>query len=297
MTCRFHRLALLPLLFITMAANEPAEVVARRGTIQLTTADIAAMLDNADPAVKAQALSSPSALADFVRERLLRRTLLTDAKAAKWDETPQVVARAEEARDAVIVQTFVAAQTQTNLPPPTEAEIKAAYEANKARFAVPKQYHVAQIAVLVPPGGSKQQDEQAKKQALELRQQVMKPKADFAEIARRNSQDKASAERGGDLGWVREDQLVPPIRSTVAAMQDNAVSEPIRSGESWHIVKLLGTRPPGTLPLEQVKPMLEQAVRQARAQQAARAYVDNLLRQEPIQLNEIELSQRFLQTR
>jgi parvulin-like peptidyl-prolyl isomerase len=294
MTSRFRILAMLPLALLLMAADAPSDVVAQRGDVRLTAADIAAMLETADPAAKAQAQSSPAALAEFVRDRLLRRTLMDQAKAAKWDENPQVVARANDAREAVIVQTYVAARTQPGLPAPTDAEIAAAYEANKARFAVPKQYNVAQIAILVPQGATREQDEQAKKKAQDIRQQPLKPKADFADIARRNSQDKGSAERGGDLGWVREDQLVPAIRAALTGLQDNAVSEPIRSGESWHIVKLISTRPPGILPVEQVKPALEQAVRQARAQQAARAYIDDLLRQEPIQLNEIELSKRFL---
>ncbi len=295
MTHRFGRLAWLPLALLLIAADAPSDIVAQRGDIKMTAAEVTALLDIADPATKAQIQSNPAALAEFVRDRLLRRSLLVEAKAANWDQNPQVIARVEDGREAVIVQTYVSSKTQPNMTPPTEAEINAAYEGNKARFAVPKQYNLAQIAILVPAGSTKEQDEQIRKKVQDLRQQALKPKADFADIARKNSQDKGSVERGGDLGWVREDQLIPPIRSAVASMADNAISEPIRGQDSWHLVKLIGTRPPGVLPLDQVKPALEQAVRQARAQQVARAYIDEQLRREPIQLNEIELGKRFLQ--
>jgi len=295
MTYRFGRLAWLPLALLLAAADSPSDIVAQRGDVKLTAADVSAFLDLIDPATKAQIQTNPAALAEFVRDRLLRRSLLAEAKTVDWDQKPQVVARATDAWEAVVVQSYVASKTQPNMTPPTEAEITAAYEGNKARFAVPKQYQVAQIALLVPAGATKEQDEQVKKKALELRQQAVRPRADFADLARKNSQDKASVDRGGDLGWVREDQLIPPIRTALATMQDNAVSEPIRGQDSWHIVKLMGTRPPGVLPLEQVRAALDQAVRQARAQQVARAYIDEQLRREPIQLNEIELAKRFLQ--
>ena len=295
MTYRFGRLRWLPLALLLIAADDPSDVVAQRGDIKMTAAEVTALLDIADPATKAQLQSNPATLAEFVRDRLLRRSLLVEAKTVNWDQNPQVIARVEDAREAVIVQTYVSSKTQANMTPPTEAEINAAYEGNKARFAVPKQYNLAQIAILVPAGSTKEQEEQIKKKVQDLRQQALKPKADFADIARKNSQDKASVERGGDLGWVREDLLIPPIRTAVASMTDNAISEPIRSQDSWHLVKLIGTKPPGILPLDQVRPALEQAVRQARAQQVARADIDEQLRREPIQLNEIELGKRFLQ--
>jgi parvulin-like peptidyl-prolyl isomerase len=71
----------------------------------------------------------------------------------------------------------------------------------------------------------------------------------------------------------------------------------VRSAEAWHVVKMLGVRAPSVLPIEQVRDSLAQALRQARAQQLARAYVDDLLRKEPIQLNEIDLARRISESR
>jgi peptidylprolyl isomerase len=283
--------AAAPLLKVS-GPDVPADIVAERGDVKLTAADIRAMLDRLDPAQRSQAQATPAALAEFVRDRLLRQTLLADAHAANWDQNADVVARANDARDAVIVQTYLASRAPPDANYPSLADIAATYEANRERFTVPKQYHAAQIVILVPAGAAKDVDEAAHRRVRELRQQALDSKSDFADLANRNSQDRATVGRGGDLGWVREDQLVPALRDVVTTLSENAISEPVRSPEAWHIVKLLGTKPASVLPLDQVRDTLVQALRQTMAQQLARAYVDEMLRKEPIKLNEIDLAHR-----
>lgn len=290
---RLARVALLPLALLLGAADDPSPIVAQRGDVKITASELRTLVDSADPGVRARVLSSPGQLADFVRDRLLRDVVLSEAEAAKWDKRPDVAARADDARVQIIIQSYMAGMTQAGLPEPSEQEIAAAYEANKSRLQVPKQYNLAQIALLVPPNATKEQEEEIRKKALEIRAQLLKPKADFAAIARQASQDKPTAEKGGDLGWVRDDQLIPAIRAAVATMKDGSISEPIRSPDSFHILKLTTTRPPGVLPLEQAREGIVQALKQNMAQNAARAYVASLMRKEPMRVNEIEIDKLF----
>ena len=267
----------------------PSEIIARRGDIQMTATDLREALRYFEPAARDQLLGNSAALVEFVRERLIRQALLNEARAANFDQKPEVQARLTDARDTVIVQAWLGSRVQLDPAFPSEAEIATAYEGNKARFAVPKQFHVAQIAILVPATASKEADDAARRKALELKLQVTRPKADFAEVARKSSQDKNSSDKGGDLGWVREDQIVPAVRDVVRGMADNGVSDPVRSAEAWHVVKLLGTKPPSFLPVEQVTDTLVGALRQGRAQQATRAYLNEMLKKDPPQINEVGL--------
>jgi peptidylprolyl isomerase len=284
--------AFAPPLLPAGGAASPADIVAQRGDIKLTAADIRDMLDRTDSAQRAQVQATQAALVDFVRDRLLRLSLLAEAHAARWDQNADVIVRANDARDTVIVQTYLASRTPPDPNYPSQADIAATYEANQERFAVPEQYHVAQIVILVPAGAAKDVDADAHRRAQDLRQQALDPEADFAELANKSSQDRATAGRGGDLGWLRADQFVAALRDVVTKLPVNAISEPVRSAEAWHVVKLLGTMPPSVLPLDQVRDALVQALRQTRAQQAGRAYVEELLRKEPIQLNELNLAHR-----
>ena len=286
-------LALGLLLSLTFSAWAQADIVAQRGAMKLTIAEVRAALDLVEPAARAQMQTNPAALAEFVRDRLLRQSMLAEARAANIEKDVALMARANEARDTVIVQAYISAQAPVEPGFPTPAELAAAYESNKARFAAPKQYRVSQIAILAATGGAKEVDDEAKRKAQEARQQVLKPKADFADVARKLSQDQASAAKGGDLGWLREDQLQPSVRSVIAALPENGISDVIRGQDAWHVVKLTGARAPSTLPLDQVSENLVQALRQNKAQQNARVYVARLLQNEPIQLNEIELARQI----
>jgi peptidylprolyl isomerase len=284
-------LALLACLLLGAAGDSPPEqVLAQRGDVKLTLGDVRDLVNRADPALRARLTASPAALTEFVRSRLLRQALLAEARAKGWDQTPEVVQKINEARDDVIVSTYTASLAPLDPAYPSPAELAAAYEVNKSRLMLPRQYHLAQIVLLVPAGAAHEADDEAHRKIADIRAQALRPKADFADLARRLSQDRGSAEHGGDLGWVREDQLVPAVKDAVAGLAENAVSDPVRSPEAWHVLKLLGTRPAGPAALADVKDGLVQGLRQARAQQLTRAYVDDLLRQEPIQLDEIELA-------
>lgn len=287
------RLPLLGLLLLTAAGDPAPDIVAQRGDVRMTTAELRELVANADPVLRSQLQSSSAALADFVRQRLLSTTLLNEARAKGWEQRPDVLQRANDARDAVILQSYVASLIPPDPAFPSDAEVATAYEANKARLTLPRQYHLAQIVLMVPANAQQDWDDAQRRKVAELRALAVKPKADFADLARKNSQDTTSAGKGGDVGWVREDQLLPMVREAVARLPENGVSEPVRAPDGWHVLRLLETRAPGAMSLEDAKPQLVQALRQARGQQAVRAYVDAMLRKDPIQLNEIDLTKQL----
>jgi peptidylprolyl isomerase len=287
-------LAPLGLLFLVAAADPPTspDIVAQRGDVKLTAPDVRAMLSKADPAVRAKADANPSALAAFVRQRILDDALLAEAKAKGWDQKPDIAERISDVRDTVILQTYAASLVPPDPNFPSDEVVRQTYEANSARFMVPRQYHLAQIAILVPQNAKPDIDEAARKKATDLRAQAVKPKVDFAQLAKKNSQEQSSADKGGDAGWAREDALLPPIRQAVGNLSDGAVSDVIHLPDGYHIVRLLGTRPTAPAPLEDVKPQIVQALQQARTQQGVRAYIDGMLKAQPIELNEIDLAKQ-----
>lgn len=66
--------------------------------------------------------------------------------------------------------------------------------------------------------------------------------ADFATLARENSDDPSSQAKGGDLGWFVPDQYGPDFAAPLKALADQQVSAPFRTGAGWHIVQRLGSR-------------------------------------------------------
>ncbi len=295
-----RKLAAIGLLLLVAAGDPPPQpapdVVAQRGDVKMTSADVKALLAKLDPAARAKVEASSGALANFVRDKMVDQMMLAQAKEKGWDQNPEVIQRINDTRDAIILQSYAASLVPADPNFPTDQSIAATYEANKAKFMIPKQYHIAQIAILVPADAKPEADEAAHRKANEIRALAVKPKADFGQLARKSSQDTTTADKGGDAGWVREDTIVPAIRQVVETMSDNTVSEVIHLSDGYHIIRLLGTKPPAPAPLDDVKPQIIQLLRQARLQQGIRTYVDTMLKTQPIQLNEIDLAKQVIGT-
>lgn len=81
-------------------------------------------------------------------------------------------------------------------------------------------------------------DEEAKKRLLGIKQRL-KEGDDFAVLARGNSDDKGSAIKGGDLGFVVPGALVPPFEEAMNKLAINQISEPIQTQFGWHIIQVL----------------------------------------------------------
>jgi parvulin-like peptidyl-prolyl isomerase len=290
MLSRAVPLLLAALLLIAADVPPDADLVAQRGDLRLTGTGLQDALSLLDPAVRAQVTATQQSLANFARERVLNMAILAEAKAKQWDTQPEIVRKIAEMRDAVTTQTYLASLIPADPAFPSDAEVAAAYESNKSRLVLPRQYHIAQCVLTVKQGATPGEDEEVHKKALGLRSQAIKPNADFAELARKNSQDPQSAEKGGDVGWLQEPNMIPVVRDAVSGMIESAISQPVRVADGWHIMKLLAMKPSGPISLQDARPQIVAALRQARTQRLVRAYLDDMVKAQPIQLNEIELA-------
>jgi peptidyl-prolyl cis-trans isomerase SurA len=81
-------------------------------------------------------------------------------------------------------------------------------------------------------------DQEAQKRLLALTERIENGD-DFAVLARSHSDDKASALKGGDLGWVSPGYLVPPFEEAMNELAINALSAPVQTQFGWHLIQVL----------------------------------------------------------
>ena len=166
-----------------------------------------------------------------VRSTLAQKAVLAEAKAKGWDKQAQVQAAVEQARREIVVRSYLAS---VNAPPadyPSDAELQSAYDKNRAAFTAPRALHVAQIYIAVPPNADAATLDKARKQAADLASRARG--GDFAALAKANSQDKASAANGGDLGFVPDQLMVPAVRQAADALKPGRLrADPDASGLS-----------------------------------------------------------------
>lgn len=275
------------------AAPAPgADVVTRLGNTDVTASSLEAFVRTLDPAVRKQALADPAVMARLIRGELARMAVLKEAEAQKWDKRPEVVQEIQRVRDEAITASYLKSMSAPPADYPSEAEIKSAYELNRDALMVPRQYRLSQIFVVVPAGGDAKAEAAAKQKADDLARQARAKGADFDALAKANS-DMKPGEQSGDLGWVPETQIVPEIRSQVAGMASGEISDPIRVGSGWHIVRMAETRPAAPRPLAEIHDSLAAALRQRKAEANEQAYLNGLLAKSPIAVNEIGLKKLF----
>ncbi|MCA6108180.1 peptidylprolyl isomerase [Bradyrhizobium cenepequi] len=262
------------------------DVIARVGTTNISADQIRAYVAALGPRERAAFTQDPNLLSQAVRLMLANRLVLQEVAAKKWDQKPNIAEQLERVRESAVVELYL---QQVSTPPssfPSEDDLQKVYDANRASFLMPRQFELAQIFIAVAKDADRATEDKAKRTVEELQRKLKAPGADFAALANETSEAKT----GGALGWVAETQIRPEIRSQVMALAKNAIAEPIRLDDGWHIVKLIDTKAAYTKTLPEVREPLTQQMRSERAAALRRAYLAELLKQNPPVINELALS-------
>jgi peptidyl-prolyl cis-trans isomerase SurA len=123
----------------------------------------------------------------------------------------------------------------------TDAEMRRTFEQQRGLLGqLPERLTLVQIRLAPEPSDAAWAA--AKETADSLYAVVTAPEADFAEVARENSDD-GSAEEGGDLGWFRRGRMVREFEEVAFDLPPGRISEPVRSQFGWHVIKVDRTRP------------------------------------------------------
>jgi peptidyl-prolyl cis-trans isomerase SurA len=104
------------------------------------------------------------------------------------------------------------------------------------------------------------------KRKLEVLKERLDNGADFAELAKLNSND-LSASKGGDLGWLYPGDTVPDFEKAMDALKVNEISQPVRSQFGWHLIQVLGRRV-GDASQERQRQLARQTLRERKSDEA-----------------------------
>jgi len=212
-------------------------------------------------------------LRERVKEELIVRTVaVQEAERKGIDQAPEVQQELNLARQGILVRALLADYIATN--PITDADIQAEYERLKEQSDQQadqqKEFKVRHILV--------ESEDEAKKLLAELRDGGI----DFIEAAKEHSIDPGSKNSGGDLGWSPSDNYVAPFAQAVESLSVGELSaEPVESQFGWHIIELQDERVPAFPSLDEVKPQIEELLRQAQLSD----YQDQLLESATVEEN------------
>lgn len=164
-----------------------------------------------------------------------------------------------------------------------EADLKTYYEQNTARFGTKEERRASHILITAPASAPAADRAKAKAKAEQLLAEVKKAPATFADVARKNSQDPGSAEKGGDLDFVTRGAMVKPFEDALFALKKGDISDVVETEFGYHIIRLADIKPAVVPPFEQVRATIENEVRSQQATQefakAAETFTDAVYQQ------------------
>lgn len=177
----------------------------------------------------------------------------------------------------VFDNTKMLAQTQVS-----QQELEAYYDQHRDEYRVPEQVEVRQILIKKPlPGNDGNVDQKAVEVARAKADEALKQlKAggNFADLAKKYSEDTGTAKNGGSLGWIKPDAFpAQQVSKAVASLAKGATSEVIDAGYAFVILHVDDKQEARVKTLDEVKAQIEPLIKQQKAGQAAQRESDQLL--------------------
>jgi peptidyl-prolyl cis-trans isomerase D len=136
----------------------------------------------------------------------------------------------------------------------SDADLQRAYSTNLDRYRTPERIRARHILVKTMDKPKEEQDKLAAKAGDLLKQ--LRGGANFADLAKKNSDDPGSAQKGGDLDWVVRGQTIKEFEDAAFALKPNELSNVVKTPYGYHIIQVYEKEPAKVKPFEEVKASL-----------------------------------------
>ncbi len=187
----------------------------------------------------------PESVDQFLDDMIAERLFLAEARRRKIDRDEELRDEVERYREQLMVEKLLSLEVLT-VSPPSPTEVEEFWAAHRELFAVPELTRLSHI--LIRPGEDESEEETVERcRAIRAR---LEAGEDFAELAREFSEG-SSAIRGGDLGYFREDQIIPEFRSAAGELEVGEISDPVQTEYGYHLLTVTDLKPPREKTLEE----------------------------------------------
>ncbi|HZR02623.1 MAG TPA: SurA N-terminal domain-containing protein [Burkholderiales bacterium] len=262
------------------------------------------LIANRSRAALAETAFTPTALADrvyrirsqqrevsqaaFTPDQMRAKINVTPAEAqAYYDQHKDQFKLPEQVKVEYVVLSLEGIQRRIEVAP---EQLKQYFDEHRAQFQTPEERQARHILVSVSQGATPEQKAKAKERAEKLLAEAKQAPKNFAELARKNSEDPGSAAEGGDLGFFPRGRMAKPFDDAVFSMKAGEIVGPIETQFGYHIIQLEAIKPSTGPNFEQAKAQVEADLRKGEAgrrfAEAAEAF-SNLVYEQPDSLQPV----------
>jgi peptidyl-prolyl cis-trans isomerase D len=160
------------------------------------------------------------------------------------------------------------------MPHPSQQEIQQYFTAHQSEYQVPEQAKARHILIKVAAGADAKTDAAAKAKAEGLLKQIQGG-ANFADLAKKNSDDPGSKDMGGELGFAQRGHMVPEFDTAIFSQKigDNKI---VKTQFGYHIVQVEERQTAHTQTMSEVLPIIQGTLIRQKAAQAEESYARTL---------------------
>ncbi|MFZ0448805.1 MAG: peptidylprolyl isomerase [Desulfatiglandaceae bacterium] len=155
-----------------------------------------------------------------------------------------------------------------------DKETRAYYDGHQQMFKKPEEVRASHILIKLDPKADEKTKLAARKK-LEGIQKELLGGADFGKLAKKYSEGPSAA-KGGDLGFFRHGQMVPPFEKVAFSLKPGEVSDIVVTRFGYHLIKVTDKKPEKTLAYAEVKDKLNRFLKEQEVGKAIDAYVKDL---------------------
>jgi peptidyl-prolyl cis-trans isomerase C len=216
---------------------EPDRVVLQVGDIKVTARQLDALVEVYPTSTQVFARGPGK---DQFADTVVRMLVLSEeARKRKLNETERFKDQLRFSEANLLANTL--GQMLPDEIKPDEAALRKYYDAHRCEYATWKARHILVrfkgSPIAIRAGQPDVSEEEALMRAKQIRQQIAGG-ADFAELAKTESDDVNSGVRGGDMGEIRHGQVVPSLEEAVCAMNPGEISQPVKTAFGYHVIRM-----------------------------------------------------------
>ncbi len=160
----------------------------------------------------------------------------------------------------------------------TEQEIRDYFTMHPKEFIIPEKAHIKVILLKTPQVSDEKTMENIHQKAEELRRRIQAGES-FDDIAKAESQDEVSAQKGGDLGFVSRGSLAPELEDVAFKIDAGVVSDPIKTKQGYYLIKVVEKQPEVTKTYEAVHDEIKAKLLEAKARKELPAVAEDFYEQ------------------
>ncbi len=149
----------------------------------------------------------------------------------------------------------------------SQEEIQKHYDdqAKQGKLGQPEERQASHILFQVKADATAEQKQAARAKAEAVVKEAQAKPGEFADLAKKHSEDAGSAQQGGDLGFTQREGWVKPFADAAFGMQVNEIRGPVESEFGYHIIKLVAIKPATTKSLAEISPQIANEIKREKA--------------------------------